>query len=254
MSEIEGIYTIWRRENTRFLRYKSRIVTSVVTPLLWLVVFGTGFGSAVRFGGIPGGYQAFLFPGIIGMTVLFSSLFSGISVIQDRQYGFLKEMFVAPISRSSIVFGKALGASTTAMIQGTIILLLAFILNIHLTVLGFIAAMIIMVIMSLGLVGIGLFISAFMESMEGFNLIMNFVVMPMFFLSGALFPITSLPEWLEVAVYLDPVTYGVDALRYATLGTSAIPMHIDIVVIMIFAAVMIFASAYAFTKREQGLM
>lgn len=254
MGELEGIYTIWRRENIRFLRYRSRIVTSVVTPLLWLVVFGTGFGAAVRFGGIAGGYQAFLFPGIIGMTVLFSSLFSGVSVIMDRQYGFLKEMFVAPISRSSIVFGKALGASTTAMIQGTIILLLAFLLNIQLTVLGFIAAMIIMIIMSLGLVGIGLFISAFMESMEGFNLIMNFVVMPMFFLSGALFPISNLPEWLTAAVYIDPLTYGVDALRYAILGKSAIPIYIDVAVIMVFAVIMIFLSAYAFTKREQGLM
>ncbi|MCE7697648.1 MAG: ABC transporter permease, partial [Methanobacterium paludis] len=201
-----------------------------------------------------GGYQTFIFPGIIGMTILFTSLFSGISVIVDRQYGFLKEMFVAPISRSSIVLGKALGASTTAMIQGTIILFLAFMLNIHLTVVGFLAAMLIMIIMSLGLVGIGLFISAFMESMEGFNLIMNFVVLPMFFLSGALFPITSLPEWLKIAVYLDPLTYGVDALRYAILNTSTIPFFVDISVILVFAAIMVFASAYAFTKREQGLM
>lgn len=254
MGELEGIYTIWRRENIRFLRYKSRIVTSVITPLLWLIVFGTGFGATVRFGGITGGYQAFLFPGIIGMTVLFSSLFSGVSVITDRQYGFLKEMFVAPISRSSIVFGKALGASTTAMIQGTIILLLAFILNIHLTLLTFIATLIIMIIMSLGLVGIGLFISAFMDSMEGFNLIMNFVVMPMFFLSGALFPITGLPEWLKSAVYINPLTYGVDALRYAVLGISSIPIYVDMIVIIVFATVMIVSSAYAFTKREQGLM
>ncbi len=254
MGELEGIYTIWRRENIRFMRYKSRIVTSIITPLLWLLIFGTGLGSAMKFGGIAGGYQTFIFPGIIGMTILFTSLFSGVSVIVDRQYGFLKEMFVAPISRSSIVFGKALGASTTAMIQGTIILLLAFILHIHLTVVGFIVAMVIMVIMSLGLVGIGLFISTFMDSMEGFNLIMNFVVLPMFFLSGALFPITSLPEWLKVAVYLDPLTYGVDALRYAILNTSTIPFYIDIIVILVFAAIMILASAYAFTKREQGLM
>ena len=133
MAELEGIYTIWLRENIRFTRYKSRIVTSVVTPLLWLVIFGTGLGSAVRFGTGAAGYQAFIFPGIIGQTILFTSVFSGVSVIMDRQYGFLKEILVAPISRPSIVFGKALGISTTAVIQGLMLLLLSFMVAVPMT-------------------------------------------------------------------------------------------------------------------------
>ncbi|MEG3225491.1 MAG: daunorubicin ABC transporter permease, partial [Methanobacteriales archaeon Met13] len=138
MAELEGIYTIWLRENKRFIRYRSRILTSVVTPLLWLLIFGTGLGSSTRFGGGPGGYQAFIFPGIIGQTVLFTAVFSGVSVIIDRQYGFLKEILVAPISRPSIVFGKALGISTTALIQGLILLLLSFVVGITMTPLMFI--------------------------------------------------------------------------------------------------------------------
>ena len=133
MAEIEGIYIIWLREMKRFVRYRSRILTSVVTPLLWLLIFGTGLGSAIRFGGIPGGYQAFIYPGIIGQTILFTSIFSGVSVIIDRQYGFLKEILVAPIARPSIVFGKAIGISTTAVIQGIILLLLSFVVGVQMT-------------------------------------------------------------------------------------------------------------------------
>ncbi len=118
MAEWEGIYTIWFREAKRYVRYRSRIISSVVTPLLWLLIFGTGLGSAIRFSGVPGGYQAFIYPGIIGQTILFTAIFSGVSVIMDRQYGFLKEIMVAPVSRPSIVFGKALGIATASIIQG----------------------------------------------------------------------------------------------------------------------------------------
>lgn len=254
MGELEGIYTIWLRENKRYIRYRSRIITSVVTPLLWLLIFGTGLGSAIRFGGTPGGYTAFIFPGIIGMTILFTAIFSGVSVIIDRQYGFLKEIMVAPISRESIVFGKAIGVGTTAMIQGAIILLLSFIIGIHMTIPIFIASLVIMVIMALGLVGIGLLLAAFTESMEGFNLIMSFVVLPMFFLSGALFPITSLPIWLKTVVFFDPMTYGVDALRNVILGQSILPLYMSLTVIIIFAIALVLISAFVFSKREQSLM
>lgn len=254
MSEWEGIYTIWLRETKRYIRYKSRIVTSVVTPLLWLLVFGTGLGLAVRFSGISGGYKAFIFPGIIGMTLLFTSIWSGVSVILDRQYGFLKEILVAPISRSSIVLGKALGSSTASMIQGTILLALSFLVNVQMTPICFVVSMLAMIIISLGLVGIGLIIASFIDSMEGFNMIMSFVVMPMFFLSGALFPIERLPGWLKIAVYLDPLTYGVDALRYTILRTSIFPFYQDMIIISIFAVLLILIPAYLFSIREQGLM
>ncbi|MCC7551461.1 MAG: ABC transporter permease, partial [Methanobacterium sp.] len=180
MAELEGIYTIWLRENKRFLRYRSRILTSVVTPLLWLLIFGTGLGSAVRFGNIPGGYQAFLFPGIIGQTILFTSIFSGLSVIQDRQFGFLKEILVAPISRPSIVLGKAIGISTTAILQGLVLLILSFVVNVPMTIPVLLASLVIILIISLGLSGLGLLIASFTDSMEGFNLIMSFIVMPIF--------------------------------------------------------------------------
>ncbi|MGZ7067433.1 MAG: ABC transporter permease [Methanobacterium sp.] len=254
MAELEGIYTIWLRESKRYIRYRSRILTSVVTPLLWLIIFGTGLGSAIRFGGIAGGYQQFIFPGIIGQTILFTSVFSGVSVIIDRQYGFLKEILVAPISRPSVVFGKALGISTASMIQGVILLFLSFIVGIQMTIPIFIISTLIIILMSLGLACLGLMIASFTDSMEGFNLILSFIVLPMFLLSGALFPISGLPEWLKFAVYLNPLTYGVDALRSVILHVSALPLYVDFAILVAFAAATVFASAYLFTKKEQGLM
>lgn len=254
MAELEGIYTIWLREMKRFVRYRSRILTSVVTPLLWLVIFGTGLGSAIRLGNISGGYQAFIYPGIIGQTILFTAIFSGVSVISDRQYGFLKEILVAPITRPSIVFGKAIGISTAAVIQGVILLVLSFIVGVQMTPIIFIASFLLMIPISVGLAGVGLLIASFTDSMEGFNLIMSFVVLPMFLLSGALFPVSGLPMLLQFAVYLDPLTYGVDALRHIILGQGAIPLYINVIVIMAFAIVMVFLSALMFSKREQELM
>lgn len=254
MAELEGIYTIWLRETKRYIRYRSRILTSVVTPLLWLLIFGTGLGSAIRFGNIAGGYQAFIYPGIIGQTILFTAIFSAVSVIVDRQYGFLKEILVAPITRPSIVFGKAIGISTASVIQGVILLFLSFVVGVHMTPAIFVACFLLMIPISIGLAGVGLLIASFTDSLEGFNLIMSFVVLPMFLLSGALFPVTGLPTVLKGAVYLDPLTYGVDALRQIILGYGAIPLYISVTVILIFAAVMVLLSAFMFSKREQELM
>jgi len=254
MAEIEGIYTIWLREMKRFFRYRSRIVTSIVTPLLWLIIFGTGLGAAVRFGGVPGGYKAFIYPGIIGQTVLFTSIFSGVSVIIDRQYGFLKEILVAPISRESMVVGKALGISTASMIQAAILLALSFIVGITMSPQCFIVSMLIALIISMGLGGLGLVIAAFTDSMEGFNLIMSFIVLPIFLLSGALFPITGLPAWLQGAVYINPLTYAVDALRFTILRESVLPLGVNMVVITIFAVVTVLIAAFLFNRKEQNIM
>jgi len=254
MAELEGIYTIWLRENKKFLRYRSRIVTSVVTPMLWLLIFGTGLGSAMRFGNIAGGYQSFIYPGIIAQTILFTSVFSGLSVIQDRQFGFLKEILVAPISRPAIVMGKAIGISTTALVQGFILLLLSFVVSVPMDLSILLGSILVIVIISLGLSGLGLLIASFTDSMEGFNLIMSFIVMPIFLLSGALFPITGLPSWLQVAVYANPLTYGVDALRGIILHQSVVPVYLDVIVIAVFALVMILISSVIFSKKEQSLM
>jgi len=253
MGEIEGIYTIWLREMKRFLRYRSRIVTSIVTPLLWLIIFGTGLGVSIRFGGTPGGYRAFIYPGIIGQTILFTGVFSGVSVIIDKQYGFLKEILVAPISRPSIVIGKALGISTASMIQTAILLLLSFLVGVIMTPVCFIVTMILSLIISMGFGGLGLLIAAFTDSTEGFNLIMSLIVLPIFLLSGALFPIIGLPGWLQGAVYMNPLTYGVDALRYTILHRSVFPLGISMIPITVFALAMIFAASLIFNIKEQTL-
>ena len=254
MAEWEGIYTIWFREAKRYVRHRSRIVSSVVTPLLWLIIFGTGLGSAIRFNGMIGAYHAFIYPGIIGQTILFTAIFSGVSVIMDRQYGFLKEIMVAPISRPSIVFGKALGIGTASIIQGVILLLLSFVVGVQMTPLIFIASFLLMIPISVGLAGVGLLIATFTDSMEGFNLIMSFIVLPMFLLSGALFPVTGLPTYLQFAVYLDPLTYGVDALRQVIIGHGALPLYLSTAVVVGFAFLTIILSAILFSKREQNLM
>ncbi|MBZ9571200.1 ABC transporter permease [Methanobrevibacter sp. TMH8] len=254
MSEIEGIYTIWLREAKRYVRYKSRIITAIFTPLLWLLVFGVGLGSAIRFGGTTGGYQSFIYPGIICQTILFTCIMAGIGIIIDKQYGFLKEIMVAPLSRASIIFGKAIGISTGAILQALILLLLSFVVGVQMTPVIFVLATIISIIISIGFSGLGLLIASFMDSMEGFNLVMSFVILPIFLLSGALFPVTNLPNWLNFIVYLDPLTYGVDALRGVILGQSVLPVEISIGVTFIFAVIMILLSAFVFTKKEQNLM
>lgn len=203
---------------------------------------------------MAGGYQAFIFPGIIAQTILFTSVFSGLSVIQDRQFGFLKEILVAPISRPSIVLGKAIGISTTSLIQGIILLFLSFVVSVPMTIPILLESIGVIILIALGLSGMGLLIASFTDSMEGFNLIMSFIVMPIFLLSGALFPITGLPSWLQVAVYVNPLTYGVDALRSIILHQSVLPLYVDVIVVAIFAVLMILISALIFSKKEQSLM
>lgn len=254
MNELEGIYILWLREAKRYIRYKSRIITAIFTPLLWLLVFGMGLGSAIRLGGTSTGYQSFIYPGIIAQTILFTCIMAGIGIIIDKQYGFLKEVMVAPLSRSSIILGKAIGISTGAILQAIILLLLSFIVGVTMTPMIFITTILICVIISVGFSGLGLLVASFMDSMEGFNLVMSFIIMPIFLLSGALFPVTGLPEWLKFIVYLDPLTYGVDALRGSILGTSVLPMELNLIVIILFTIFTILLSAFVFTKKEQSLM
>jgi len=261
MSEFEGIYTIWLREAKRYVRYRSRIVTAIFTPLLWLLVFGMGLGSAMSgngamFGGIHGGYQSFIYPGIISQTILFTCVMAGIGIIMDKQYGFLKEIMVAPLSRASIIFGKAIGISTGAILQAIILLILSFVVKVEMTPEIFVFATIISIIIAIGFSGLGLLIATFMDSMEGFNLVMSFVILPIFLLSGALFPVTGLPNWLSFIVYLDPLTYGVDALRYVILGSesSVLPIEISVGVSFIFTVAVILLAALIFKKKEQTLM
>jgi ABC-2 type transport system permease protein len=250
MSELKKIYGLWHREVIRYWREKSRIISSVILPLLWLLVFGSGMRGIE----LPNAqsYQSFMFPGIIGMTLLFTSVFSGISVIWDREFGFLKEILVAPVSRTSIVIGKALGSGTSALIQGALLLPFSFLVGIHLSPSSFIILIPTMILISIGLVSIGLLIASFMTSMEGFNFIMSLVIMPMFFTSGALFPLTLSPGWLRDLSHVNPLTYGVDVLRWATLSeaNSLLPIYAEFLILVLFAAIMIAACSYAFSIKK----
>lgn len=252
MSEALAIYTIWLRELKRYTRERSRLVTSFTTPLLWLVIFGIGIGRmGISWGGSGYSYQAYIFPGIIGQTLLFTAIWSGISVIWDREFGFLKEILVAPISRTSIVLGKALGGATSAFLQALLLLPFSFILEVELTPVSLLTVLPVMFLIGLALVTIGLLLAAFIESLEGFNMIMSFVIMPMFFLSGALFKIDTMPEWLRIFSYIDPLTYGVDALRFILLnGSSSMPIYIDILALIAFTVFLILAAAMAFNRKK----
>ena len=250
MSELKKIYGLWYREVIRYWREKSRIISSLISPLLWLLIFGSGMRGMQLTG--TQSYQSFMFPGIVGMTLLFTSVWSGISIIWDREFGFLKEIMVAPISRTSIVIGKALGGGTSALIQGLILLPLAFLVGVHLSPLSVIIIIPIMILISVGMVCIGLLIASLIESMEAFNFIMNLVIMPMFFTSGALFPLTSSPQWLRGLSYANPLTYGVDALRWATFGgaTTTLPAYTEIIILVLFAIAMILACSYTFNIKK----
>jgi ABC-2 type transport system permease protein len=252
MTEIRGLYTLWLREVKRYLRDRTRIISSFVQPLLWLVIFGKG----ISFSSVPNvSYQQYIFPGIIGQTLLFTSMFMGISVIWDREFGFLKEIMVAPISRFSVFLGKMLGDSTDAVIQGTIVFCLGFLLGFPLNPIIFFEILPIMVLATFGLVAIGLTIASFIESLESFGVIQSFINLPLFFLSGALFKIHGgpMPDWMQTVSSLNPLTYSVDALRTVVLGsawTPLYPLYFELLVVCCFDVLMIIAGTFAFSRRK----
>jgi ABC-2 type transport system permease protein len=228
---LRAIYMIWKRDLIRFWRDRVRVLGALVQPLLFLVILGTGLSSALRGaggGGFRAGldYQTFMYPGIIGMAVLFSSIFSGMSIIWDREFGFLKEVLVAPIDRSAVAIGKTLGGATQAAAQGLILLVLAPFVGVKLTPLAVVQLIALIFCMSFALSGVGVAIAARMRSMMGFQFVLNFLVQPAFFLSGALFPVTGLPGWMTVLTRFDPLSYGVDPIRRVVLEASGVPSHV----------------------------
>jgi len=232
---VRAVYMIWRRDLVRFWRDRTRVVGALVQPLLFLVILGTGLSSALRgAGGAGGGFRAgldyttFIYPGIIGMAVLFSSIFSGMSIIWDREFGFLKEVLVAPIDRSAVAVGKTLGGATQACLQGLVLLVLAPFVGVKLTPLAVLALIGLIFCLSFALAGVGVAIAARMRSMMGFQFVLNFLVQPAFFLSGALFPIVGLPAWMTALTRVDPLSYGVDPIRRVVLGASGVsPAELD---------------------------
>jgi len=235
----------------RYLRSKSRIVGSLGMPLFFLLVLGFGLNSVVRIPGAGQGYMGFIVPGIVSMSVLFTSVFSGIQIIWDKQFGFLKETLVAPVSRLEIMFGQTLGGATTAFIQGFIILALSLFMGLNVTsVPGFLVASVFMVLIGLSFTAFGIAIASKMEDMHGFQLIMNFVIFPIFGLSGALFPIDSLPSWLRSLTLLDPLTYGVEGIRYGLSGTSQVNPFFGFVVLAGFTVFMVVVGATLFRRID----
>jgi ABC-2 type transport system permease protein len=255
MNQINGIKAIWYRELKVFIREKSRIVSALITPLLWLLIFGGGLGSAVVISGIN--YQSFIYPGILIQSALFSSVFFGVYIVWDRKIDFLKEVLAAPISRFSMFMGKVIGGATDSIIQSLILLFLGFILcvigvipGLHFTIFSVVFSLIILLITIISMVSIGLIIGSMMESPEGFQLISSFLLFPLFFLSGALFPINHLPSWLVPFNLMDPLTYSVDALRSVILGYSQINFLLDLGIITAFAIVVVAIGTYAFEKMK----
>ncbi|MGA2459940.1 MAG: ABC transporter permease [Candidatus Bathyarchaeia archaeon] len=248
MGELEGFYALWYREIKVFTREKSRIVSSLFTPLLWIVVFGGGLGSAVSLGGVN--YQVFIFPGILAMTILFSSVFFGLYIVWDKKIDFFKEVLVAPLSRTTIFAGKMVGGTIDALIQACAMLALGVVLGISYSILNVVLAFIFMFTLAASLVSLGLIIGSNMESVEGFQLIISFLVFPMFFFSGALFPLNNLPSYLRIITFLDPVTYAVDGLRGLLLGTSQLSMPFNFAVLAAFAIVMIGIGTWTFGRLK----
>ena len=226
---LRAIYIIWYRDVLRYSRDRLRLLASLAQPLLFLLIFGTGLSSSLR--GIGGGlagatsinYVQFIYPGIIGMAVLFTSIFSAMSIVWDREFGFLKEVLVAPIDRSAIAIGKALGGSTQAMVQGILLLVLAPIVGVTLTPLAVLELIPLIFVLAFALTTLGVVLAAGIKSMQGFQAVINFLMMPIFFLSGALFPLGNLPWWMTGLTRIDPAAYGIDPLRRVILGASGVP-------------------------------
>lgn len=252
MIHTAAIYVLWRREMKRFIRAKSRILGALAFPLFFLAFLGLGF-NRMAIPGLSGdvNYIHFLVPGILGMSLLFSSTFGGLSVLWDREFGFLKEIMVAPVARISIVLGRIAGGITTALIQGLLILVISFFMGFKITNAGQIPlALLFMVLISVTFLGLGLIFASKMRDMQGFSIVMNFVIFPLFFLSGALYPLENFPVWLRVLSHIDPLTYGIDGLRAALIGISSYPVVFNLIVMLGISLVMIVLGAYFFEKSE----
>jgi ABC-2 type transport system permease protein len=249
--QLAKIYAIWLREFKVFLRERSRIVASTFTPILWLFVIGIGLGSAAPAELPPGfDYQQFIFPGIVVMSIIFTSVFYGSYIIWDRKFDFLKSVMVAPVSRATVFVGKTLGGMTNSLIQAAILLAIGFAIGIPFSPLSLLQAVAVVLMMSFGLTSLGLALGSYMYSLEGFQMIVSFVVFPLFFLSGALFPLDNLPTWLSALTAVNPATYGVDALRNLMLGTGTYEIEFDLSILAGFTAMLGVFGVYSFGRMK----
>jgi ABC-2 type transport system permease protein len=244
------IFVLWLREVKRYLRSRAQIVASLGQPLLYLLVLGFGLGPVFQQSG-QGSYLQFIAPGVVGMAILFTSIFSGIGLLWDRQFGFLKETLVAPVPRLQIMVGRTLGGATVALIQGTLVLTVCLIAGFrpH-DLVAAPLALLFMALIAIVFTALGTAIGSTLRDMQGFQLIMNFLVMPIFFLSGALFPLANLPAALAVATHVDPLSYGIDGLRGALIGQSHFGLVTDVAILGVLASCFLALGAWSFSKIQ----
>jgi len=267
-ADLRGVRVVWRRELIRFSRDRTRMVTSLIQPVLFLFILGTGLSTIARStAGVS--FKTFMFPGIIGMTVLFTAVFSAMSIVWDREFGFLREMLVAPVKRWSIVLGKCFGGMTVATIQGVIFLALAGAVGVPYQPVMLVELVAEMALMAFALTGFGVLLASRIQQMQSFQVVVQFFVMPMFFLSGAMFPLSGLPSWLTALTKIDPLTYAVDPLREAVFshlnvsrpalraldpGVSwngwRLPVPLELGIVAAMAIVLLGAAMVAFSRTE----
>ncbi len=247
---MSAIYILWLRQLKRYFRSRARMIGSLGQPVMFLIALGFGFGPIFEKAG-GGDYIQFLAPGVIAMGILFTAMFMGIEIIWDKQFGFLKETLVAPVSRMSIMIGRTLGGATVALAQGVIVFLIAWAIGFRPSFAMIFVAFIFMFLIAMLFTGIGTAIASVMDDMQGFPLVTNFLVMPLFFLSGSLFPLAGLPPAIEVIARLDPLSYGIDGLRGALVpGSIHFGFLFDFGVLGVITLIVLGIGAYLFSKIE----
>lgn len=260
MHFFQTIYIIWQRELIRYTRDKTRIFSSLLQPLMFLVIFGVGLESALSSTNIGFDFVQFMFPGIVAMSVMGVAFFSTVSTVWDREFGFLKEILVAPVPRTAIALGKTLGAATIAVIQALILFILSPFIGLKLTLGAVPPLLLAILLLAFAIAGLGLLIASRMRTTESFGLLMQVLIFPMFFLSGAFFPLTSVPAWMSFIAHLNPLSYGVDAMRQVVLAghvpeavISQIAIYslpTDVLFLLGFSVVMVTLAVFAFNKRS----
>ncbi|MHB8882638.1 MAG: ABC transporter permease [Thermodesulfovibrionales bacterium] len=254
MIEVNAVYVIVAREFKKFVREKSRLVSTIARPLVWLFLVGGGMSRLVPVSGNVS-YMQFIFPGILGMTILFTSIFSSISIIWDKEFGFMKEILVAPISRLSVVVGKAMSGMVLSTIQAMIILAFFPFLGFSIGILEIIGIILVSAILAFAISALGIVLASFYDSYESFSVIMNFIVMPMFFLSGAMYPVKLMPDILKYFTKINPLTYGIDAIKHLMFPSGAgtmgadFPFFLDIAVIVISSIVLVLIGGKTFERK-----
>jgi ABC-2 type transport system permease protein len=248
---MKKIYYLWLRQIKKYVRSRARLIGTLAQPIVFLLMFGYGFGNT--FAAAGGNYLDYLAPGIIGMSIIFTAVFSGMEVIWDRQFGFLKETLVAPMPRFNVMLGRTVGGATVATIQGVIVLLISLPFGFQPVSWALVIPTIcIMFLIALIFASFGTIIASFLEDMQGFSLIMNFVIQPLFFLSGALFPLQGLPDALSLVARIDPLTYGVDAMRVllSDISYHDLGLGVDTMVLLSMALVVLLVGGYSFEKIQ----